>query len=193
MYQTISVPRPEVVVKAIMENNEVIISRYYYYLKNKTHCGRLRKQYDSSLFSQSFDEVFNEAFLKLLEKIKSPGFVNHNLDGFAYRIIHGKTRDELKKQIRKRHIEAFDVQKHDQQDTSPTYTNAKQWVEDSTVAGLQKWYQTLDQIERQIIELRFQDFEHQEIAQKLELSPGTVRNKYSTLIRRAQKMIAFKS
>ena len=188
MYQTSSVPHPELVIQAAHENNEVVITKYYDYLKSKPSLKRLSKYYDSSLFYTAFEEAFNSAFLKFLEKIKSPGFIHRNLDGFAYRIVYNKTRDELDKLIRMRKFEEFDVQKHDR--IIPTsFQTVQDWIAYDADTSLEHWFQALSVVEKKIIELRFLDYNHKEIAAELQLSEGTVRNKFSKIIQSARTYI----
>ena len=190
MYQTTSVPSSEAVIQAVYENNEVIITQYYKYLKTKIKLKSLSGRYDSSLFNWAFQEAFNEAFLSLLEKIKSPLFQNQNLNGFAFKIIYGKTKDELDKLIRNRRYQEFDLQKNDHTETTTYYPTAKDWVENLSESKLADWYHSLSSIDRTIIELRYQDVDHKVIASELQLSIGTIRNKYSKLIREAKECIA---
>jgi RNA polymerase sigma factor (sigma-70 family) len=190
MYQTTSVPRPELVIQAAHENNQIVLSKYYHYLKNKIqHSSGLRSSYDGSLFDQVFEEGFDDAFIILLNKIKSPGFVNHNLDGFAYQIIRGKTRDELKKFNALSKIDSIDVNGLDIPDNFSTHHHILDWIEDHPEYQLDRWYHNLSIEQKEILNLRFLNYDHKEIAAELQLSEGTIRNKFSKIIQSARTYI----
>ena len=131
------------------------------------------------------EDVFSNAFMYFLNRIDRPDFQAINLHNFAFGIVLGQLRD----QVRKKQY-AFPVAPHELPEKATHYA-IEEWSLDNRMfeaanTALYEWYLQLSSRDQQLLELRLKGYPQKEIAKAFNLSYGTVRNKSRRLIKKAE-------
>ena len=179
---------PEAVLEGICHNDRSIVEAYYYYLRERAFgifcAGRPR----GSTAYLAMEDCFSLAFMTLLEKVRSGGYEHRNLDAFALGIVRNCYSDAQKKM--RRHAWGELSTAAEPRDEAPAiHLSAASLFDELPEIHLLHWYFGLEQMSQRILDLRAQGYNHYEIAELLPLAPGTVRNRFSRMVREAREVV----
>ncbi|MCB9293452.1 MAG: sigma-70 family RNA polymerase sigma factor [Lewinellaceae bacterium] len=177
---------PAEALAGIRNCDQTIIGRYYRYVRRRAFRLFCYGQPGSPAYV-ALEDCFNPAFLAFLARARSPQFEPRNLDAFALEFVRRSFLDALKKERRHGHAEL--TPDADQPDGPAPHLTAESLFGSQPNLLLLHWYSSLEKVSRRLLDLRVQGYNHYEIAERLPLAPGTVRNRYSALVREAKGVV----
>lgn len=162
------------------------VNTFYYKLWHKVFQTLAAKYQAYQL--QLLEDCFSEAFLIFLQKIQDSDFRAQNLEGYAYKIVHFTFRDRLKRKRWQMATAPAELPEPALENATSFYT-VDELFADQEEDRLVHWFHGLSGRDQQILNLQLQNFKLHEIAEKLDLSHGSVRNIRSRLIMKAKAAV----
>lgn len=157
----------------------------YYYRHIQPKAGiMIRRLYPNDPIDW-LEDCFSQAFLTLLNKIRSGNYEHRNLDAFALQIIKFTYSNARRKRLS---LVPFTHEIPEKEIADSPLSNAGDLFDRFEQKKLSRWYQRLPIQQRFMLDLRMQGLDYEEIAKELDLAPGTVRNHFSKLLREARKI-----
>lgn len=184
MFQTTKAYSAEAVREGIIRNDRAVIEWFYGRLRRRAF-GLLCRAPQGSPACLAMEDCFNPAFLILLRKVREGHFRGGNLMAYALMVVRHCYCDEQKKERRRRWQELSAAGEPPAAPSAACRTAAEVFEREGHVRLLQ-WYRSLDERLQRLLDLRLQGYNHYEIAERLPLAAGSVRNRFSKLMREAQ-------
>lgn len=178
---------PAEALAGIRNHDQKIIGRYYRYLRERAFALFCYAPKGSPAWL-AMEDCFNLAFLAFLEKARRPQFEPRNLDAFALEVVRRSFLDTLKKERRHSYAELSAAQEP-ADEPATVHLTAGSLFEGLPDLLLLHWYFRLEALSRRLLDLRVLGYNHKEIAGQLPLAPGTVRNRFSELVREAKGVV----
>ncbi|MCB0630724.1 MAG: RNA polymerase sigma factor [Saprospiraceae bacterium] len=177
---------PEVILQGLKDNDPRIITYYYHDLRDQAYA------YICAIFGRDrldlLEDLFSDAFIKLQEKIQTGRYEHQNLNAFALGIIKNMFLNARKKKAREISYPPEDLSDLIDEAWDPILVSVMEPAEILQPYHLKSWYLQLSTKERLILILRAKDWPHKEIAEYLDLAPGSVRNIFMRLSKQAKEL-----
>lgn len=175
------------VIAGLRERNPQIIKHFTQRLRNRVY-GKFRKKYPEHQHSW-IDDSLSEAMIILLHKMDNQLPSHLSLDNYAFGIVKYSFYALVRKSRKEPTLpqDEFPEQSRADRRFHATLHSLFNWEgQDSHL----QWFRQLSDREQQLLDLRAQGFSNKEIAAKLKLADGTVRNLLSGLMKKAKKTIS---
>lgn len=155
----------------------------YFYRHIRPKAGAMIRRLYSNDPIDWLEDCFSQAFLTLLEKIRSGTYEHRNLDAFALQIIKFTYSNARRKRLS---LVPFVNEVPDNPTPAPLFSTAGELFEQLQQRKLNRWYRRLPLLKQHMLDLRMQGLDYKEIAEELGFSHGAIRNKFARLFQEAR-------
>jgi RNA polymerase sigma factor (sigma-70 family) len=177
----------EALLKGLLREDPRVLRHFYEQLQR-----RVRRYFGSRYKGRDLnilDECFSTAFQTLLEKLRQGEYKQGNLNAYAFTIVKFTFFDARRKAYRGPELTSLEVLSDMADETFPPIRTAGDLFDDVAEEGLLDWYLALSRRDQEIMDMRAQGFSHDEIAGRMGLNCGSVRNIFQRLIRQAREVV----
>jgi len=150
-------------------------------------CRVLCQEQPGSLAQLALEDSLSKAFRVIVQKVEDGSYQGGNFTAFCTEVLKRCWWDEQKRHRRHRYAEL--PESLPLTDSPPRVHSVQELFRKAGQEHLLRWLQGLRPQDRELLNLHFQGFSHTEIAERQGLSYGSVRNRYSRLIREAGRLV----
>ena len=175
-------------ILAGLKDGDRLVENYFYNRLRERAFGIFCHHSVGSWQYLAMEECLSNSFLILQNKIRSGNYQDQNLEAFALGIIRNSYWDELRKWKRKSHAELNLNQKQYVENKAFDIECIVSLLAERENIHLLGWGHQLSKRDQQIFHLILQGYSLKEIAKKLGVAYGSLRNIYSKKIREARKL-----
>jgi len=172
---------PARVWEGLLNKNPRFEAYYYSHIRPKA-AAMIRRLYPNDP-ADWLEDCFSQAFLILLDKIRSGNYEHRNLDAFALQIIKFTYSNARRKRLS---LVPFINEVPDIPTAAPRFTTTGELFEQLQQKKLSRWYKRLPRLKQHMLDLRMQGLDYKEIAEELGFSHGAIRNKFARLFHEAR-------
>lgn len=154
----------------------------------REHACRILCQEQPGSYKQlALEDSLSKAFRIIVGKVEDGSYQGGNFSAFCTEVLKRSWWDEQKRHRRHRYTKL--PESLPLAEAPARVHSVQELFQRIGQEHLLRWLQALRPQDRELLNLHFQGFPHTEIAEQLGLSYGSVRNRYSSLIREAGRLV----